>query len=119
VVPFVVFYWVDFAKHLRYFAPFWNVIRWLEKVGAVAWYRHSPEDLLPAGTKCSCGAAKWRKENDILDVWFDSGSSNLAVLTAKEGLTENGAPWRPSDVYTEGADQYRVWFKSSLLVSVG
>src|SRR5207244_2806988 len=79
-------------------------------------YRHSPEELLPAGTKCSCGAAKWRKENDILDVWFDSGSSNLAVLTAKEGLTENGAPWRPSDVYTEGPDQYRGWFQSSLLV---
>src|SRR5438552_392 len=118
-VPIIVFYCDACGKQLRDFAALRNVIRWFEKEGADAWYRHSPEELLPAGTKCSCGAAKWRKENDILDVWFDSGSSNLAVLTAKEGLTENGAPWRPADVYTEGPDQYRGWFQSSLLVAVG
>ena len=118
-VPIIVFYCDACGKQLRDFAALRNVIRWFEKEGADAWYRHSPEELLPAGTKCSCGAAQWRKENDILDVWFDSGSSNLAVLTAKEGLTENGAPWRPSDVYTEGPDQYRGWFQSSLLVAVG
>jgi isoleucyl-tRNA synthetase len=66
--------------------------------------------LLPAGTKCSCGATKWRKENDILDVWFDSGSSNLSVL--------KGPEW-PADVYLEGPDQYRGWFHSSLLVATG
>jgi len=92
-VPIIVFYCDACGKQLRDFAALRNVIRWFEKEGADAWYRHSPEELLPAGTKCSCGAAKWRKENDILDVWFDSGSSNLAVMTAKEGLTENGAPW--------------------------
>jgi isoleucyl-tRNA synthetase len=66
--------------------------------------------LLPAGTKCSCGAGKWRKENDILDVWFDSGSSHLAVL--------HGNEW-PADVYLEGPDQYRGWFHSSLLIATG
>src|SRR6266849_4768159 len=59
---------------------------------------------------CSCGATKWRKENDILDVWFDSGSSHLAVL--------KGPEW-PADVYLEGPDQYRGWFHSSLLVATG
>jgi isoleucyl-tRNA synthetase len=85
-------------------------VKWFEKEGADAWYKHSPEELLPAGTKCSCGSCKWRKENDILDVWFDSGSSNLAVL--------KGAEW-PADVYLEGPDQYRGWFHSSLLVATG
>ena len=87
-----------------------NVIKWFEKEGADAWYKHSAEELLPAGTKCDCGGAKWRKENDILDVWFDSGSSHLAVLRGKE--------W-PADVYLEGPDQYRGWFHSSLLIAVG
>ncbi len=84
--------------------------KWFAKEGADAWYEHSAEELLPAGTTCSCGASKWRKENDILDVWFDSGSSNLAVL--------KGAEW-PADVYLEGPDQYRGWFQSSLLVATG
>src|SRR5581483_7059943 len=56
------------------------------------------------------GAAQWRKENDILDVWFDSGSSHLAVL--------QGPQW-PADVYLEGPDQYRGWFHSSLLIGIG
>jgi isoleucyl-tRNA synthetase len=85
-------------------------VRWFEKEGADAWYKHSPEELLPAGTTCSCGATRWRKENDILDVWFDSGSSHLAVL--------KGPEW-PADVYLEGPDQYRGWFHSSLLVATG
>ena len=87
-----------------------NVVKWFEKEGADAWYQHTPEELLPAGTKCSCGAAKWRKENDILDVWFDSGSSHLSVLKGNE--------W-PADVYLEGPDQYRGWFHSSLLIAIG
>ncbi len=64
--------------------------------------------------KCSkCGGASFRKENDILDVWFDSGSSHLAVLTPGNDLR-----W-PADMYLEGGDQYRGWFQSSLLVGVG
>ena len=60
-----------------------------------------------------CGGKEFRKETDILDVWFDSGSSHLAVLTP-----QNGLPW-PSDMYLEGGDQYRGWFHSSLLIGVG
>ncbi len=71
-------------------------------------------ELMPAGTACAkCGGAEFTKENDILDVWFDSGSSHLAVLTPANGL-----PW-PADLYLEGGDQYRGWFHSSLLVGVG
>ncbi|MGA2421097.1 MAG: class I tRNA ligase family protein, partial [Candidatus Acidiferrum sp.] len=109
-VPIIVFYCEGCGKRLEDFAALKNVLKWFAKEGADAWYEHSAEELLPAGTTCSCGASKWRKENDILDVWFDSGSSNLAVL--------NGAEW-PADVYLEGPDQYRGWFQSSLLVATG
>ena len=109
-VPIIVFYCDRCGTRLEDFSALWNVVKWFEKEGADAWYKHSPEELLPAGAKCSCGASSWRKENDILDVWFDSGSSNLAVL--------KGAEW-PADVYLEGPDQYRGWFHSSLLVATG
>ena len=70
-------------------------------------------EILPAGTKCKkCGCEKFRKETDIMDVWFDSGSSHAAVLMEHPGLQ-----W-PADLYLEGADQYRGWFQSSLLTSV-
>jgi len=108
--PIIVFYCEGCGKRLEDFKALRNVIEWFKKEGADAWYKHSAEELLPAGTKCSCGQSKWRKENDILDVWFDSGSSNLSVLKGDE--------W-PADVYLEGPDQYRGWFHSSLLVAVG
>jgi isoleucyl-tRNA synthetase len=76
------------------------------------WFTRTAEELLPPGTKCSCGHAKWRKETDILDVWFESGSTHLAVLT------RDNQRW-PADVYLEGPDQYRGWFQSSLLVGIG
>src|SRR6266446_740954 len=109
-VPIIVFYCDACGTRLEDFKALRNVVRWFEKEGADAWYQHTAEELLPAGTKCSCGATKWRKENDILDVWFDSGSSHLAVL--------KGPEW-PADVYLEGPDQYRGWFHSSLLVATG
>jgi isoleucyl-tRNA synthetase len=109
-VPIIVFYCDACGTRLEDFKALRNVVRWFEKEGADAWYQHTAEELLPAGTKCSCGAIKWRKENDILDVWFDSGSSHLAVL--------KGPEW-PADVYLEGPDQYRGWFHSSLLVATG
>ena len=108
--PIIVFYCEGCGTRLEDFAALRNVVKWFEKEGADAWYKHSPEELLPPGTKCHCGGRKWRKENDILDVWFDSGSSHLAVLHGKE--------W-PADVYLEGPDQYRGWFHSSLLIAVG
>ena len=110
-VPIIVFYCDDCNKRLEDFNALRNVVKWFEKEGADAWYKHTPEELLPPGTKCSCGSVgKWRKEHDILDVWFDSGSSHLAVLKGNE--------W-PADVYLEGPDQYRGWFHSSLLIGVG
>jgi len=118
-VPIIVFYCEACGTRLEDYSALRNVVRWFEKEGADAWYQHTAEELLPAGTKCSCGATKWRKENDILDVWFDSGSSNLAVLTPKNELVEPGQDWRPADVYLEGPDQYRGWFHSSLLVATG
>ena len=118
-VPIIVFFCDGCGKRFEDYAALRNVIEWFKKEGADAWYQHSPEELLPAGTKCSCGSSKWRKEHDILDVWFDSGSSNLSVLTAKNGLAEPGQDWRAADVYLEGPDQYRGWFHSSLLVATG
>jgi isoleucyl-tRNA synthetase len=109
-VPIIVFYCESCGTRLEDFNALRNVVKWFEKEGADAWYQHTPEELLPAGTKCSCGATKWRQEHDILDVWFDSGSSNLVVL--------HGQEW-PADVYLEGPDQYRGWFHSSLLVATG
>jgi isoleucyl-tRNA synthetase len=109
-VPIIVFYCDGCGKRLEDFSALRNVVKWFEKEGADAWYQHEAAELLPAGTKCACGESKWRKENDILDVWFDSGSSHLAVLQAKE--------W-PADVYLEGPDQYRGWFHSSLLIGIG
>ena len=108
--PIIVFYCDSCGTRLEDFQALRNVVEWFRKEGADAWYKHTAEELLPAGTKCSCGGTKWRKENDILDVWFDSGSSHLAVLKGKE--------W-PADVYLEGPDQYRGWFHSSLLIAVG
>ena len=82
--------------------------------GSDVWFSWEAEKLLPSGTTCSrCGAQAFRKETDILDVWFDSGVSHAAVL---EHRNELGSP---ADMYLEGSDQHRGWFHSSLLVSVG
>jgi isoleucyl-tRNA synthetase len=84
-----------------------------------AWYAVPAADILPAGFTCPhCGSGvdQLRKETDVLDVWFDSGSTNRAVL-------ENAATWPdlhwPADLYLEGGDQHRGWFNSSLMVGVG
>jgi isoleucyl-tRNA synthetase len=114
-VPLVIFYCEQCRQRLEDFSALRNVIRWFERYGADAWYRYSAEELLPPNTRCRCGAARWRKETDILDVWFDSGSSHLAVL---DPLGRKGPPW-PADLYLEGPDQFRGWFQSSLLVAVG
>jgi isoleucyl-tRNA synthetase len=92
------------------------VKKWFTVEGADAWFTHPVEELLPAGTRCSCGASSWRRETDILDVWFDSGSSHLAVLDHLDAAGQK-LPW-PADMYLEGPDQYRGWFQSSLLVGV-
>lgn len=76
---------------------------------ADAWYARPEHELLPEGFKCACGSADFRKETDILDVWFDSGSSCVAVLETRGDTLRF-----PADVYLEGGDQYRGWFNSSL-----
>jgi isoleucyl-tRNA synthetase len=83
--------------------------------GADAWYSRPVEDFVPAGLRCPrCGGTSWEKERDILDVWFDSGASHLAVC---DNGRFPGLTW-PADVYLEAHDQYRGWFQSSLLVGV-
>ncbi|HXB54044.1 MAG TPA: isoleucine--tRNA ligase [Vicinamibacteria bacterium] len=85
-----------------------------EKESADAWYEREAKDLLPPGFHCPrCQGEAFDKERDILDVWFDSGSSQAAVLGHRADL-----PW-PADVYLEGSDQHRGWFHSSLLIGVG
>jgi isoleucyl-tRNA synthetase len=82
-----------------------------------AWYKREAKELLPDGFKCpTCGGDEFTKETDILDVWFDSGSSWTAVF--KDYFAAELGEWRPADVYLEGGDQYRGWFNSSLLISL-
>src|SRR6185503_6422565 len=84
-----------------------------ELESADAWHTRAASELLPLGYKCrKCGAEEWTKETDILDVWFDSGASSIAVLENRESLR-----W-PADVYIEGGDQFRGWFNSSLMVGL-
>ena len=87
--------------------------REVDEKGADVWYELTAKELLPEGFACpDCGGREFEKEKDILDVWFDSGSSHAAVLGHRPDL-----PW-PADVYLEGSDQHRGWFHSSLLVGV-
>jgi isoleucyl-tRNA synthetase len=84
-----------------------------EKDSADAWYEREAASLLPSGFRCpKCQGSEFEKERDILDVWFDSGSSHAAVLGHRADLQ-----W-PADIYLEGSDQHRGWFHSSLLIGV-
>ncbi|HEX6189534.1 MAG TPA: class I tRNA ligase family protein, partial [Pyrinomonadaceae bacterium] len=112
-VPIPAFYCVS-CQHVVADA---DVIRHVadifEKETADAWYKREASELLPEGFKCGqCGATEFTKETDILDVWFDSGSSSIAVLENRENLQ-----W-PANVYIEGGDQFRGWFNSSLMVGL-
>lgn len=101
----------------------WNDPAWMREIcsrfathatGCDFWYESSVEDLTPPGLSCPhCGKSEWEKETDILDVWFDSGSSFAAVLEARPSLHF------PADLYLEGSDQHRGWFHSSLLIAEG
>lgn len=82
--------------------------------GADVWFEKDIAEFLPDGAKCAkCGASEFRKENDILDVWFDSGVSHQAVLKARKELSF------PADLYLEGSDQHRGWFQAALITSMG
>ena len=91
-----------------------HAARLFEATSADAWYELDTAALVPPGFTCDrCGGASFERERDILDVWFDSGSSHQAVLAPRADLG-----W-PAEMYLEGTDQYRGWFQSSLLVGVG
>jgi len=112
-VPIPAFYCAQCNEVVAEPAVIRHVADIFEKETSDAWYKREASELLPAGFVCrSCGANDFTKETDILDVWFDSGSSSIAVLEHRENLQ-----W-PADVYLEGPDQYRGWFNSSLMVGL-
>lgn len=112
-VPIPIFYCEECGEPLIDKEAMLAVADLFGKEGSNAWFTHTAEEILPKGKKCSkCGCTSFTKEKDIMDVWFDSGSSHAAVLKNRPYLK-----W-PADLYLEGADQYRGWFQSSLLTSV-
>ncbi|MGN0501308.1 MAG: isoleucine--tRNA ligase [Ruminococcus sp.] len=112
-VPIPIFYCEECGEPLIDKEAMLAVADLFGKEGSNAWFTNTAEEILPEGKKCSkCGCASFTKEKDIMDVWFDSGSSHAAVLKNRPYLK-----W-PADLYLEGADQYRGWFQSSLLTSV-
>ncbi|PMP77807.1 MAG: isoleucine--tRNA ligase [Sulfurihydrogenibium sp.] len=116
-VPITVFYCEEcgeIVKDMEVFEHVANIIR-NNEYGADVWFEKEPKELLPEGYRCKkCGSQNFRKEEDILDVWFDSGVSHAAVLKYGEWKE---LKW-PADMYLEGSDQHRGWFQSSLLESV-
>ena len=113
-VPITVFYCESCQEPLTERKILDRVVDLIRIHTADVWYSTDAAELVGPDARCSrCGGQAFRKESDILDVWFDSGASHLAVLTP-----ENNLPW-PADMYLEGGDQYRGWFHSSLLIAVG
>ena len=111
-VPITVFYCNSCNEVLATKESFEAVAKVFEKEGTSAWFEKDAREFLPPGTSCpKCRGESFRKENDILDVWFDSGTSHEAVLARRRDLT-----W-PADMYLEGSDQHRGWFNSSLLIA--
>jgi isoleucyl-tRNA synthetase len=112
-LPIPIFYCKECNEHIINDTTIKAVADLFAEEGSDAWWSHTAEEILPAGFKCPhCSHDTFRKETDIMDVWFDSGSSHVAVLEQRPELT-----W-PADMYLEGSDQHRGWFQSSLLTSV-
>jgi len=115
-VPLPIFYCRDCGKELLNEATIDHLRELFRRHGSDIWYEAEPAVLLPPGQRCpQCGAAEFTKETDTMDVWFDSGSSHLAVLDQPEYWPDQR--W-PADLYLEGSDQHRGWFNSSLCTSV-
>jgi len=114
-VPIVAFYCVGCEALLLEERLVEHVAGIMQRgAGVDEWHARPAKDLLPPGTRCpACGGGEFRKETDILDVWFDSGCSHAAVLETRPELR-----W-PAEMYLEGSDQHRGWFHSSLLEAVG
>lgn len=112
-VPIPIFFCGDCGEPLMDKDVMLNIVEIFRKEGSNAWYEKDVKDLLISGMKCKrCGSSNFRKETDIMDVWFDSGVTHEAVCAKRDYLK------LPADLYLEGADQYRGWFQSSLLTSV-
>ena len=110
-VPIPIFYCADCEKEYVTDESLAKVQKIFKEKGSNAWFDLTEEELMPEGAKCEkCGCTHFKKETDIMDVWFDSGSTHESVL-AERGLPE-------ATLYLEGSDQYRGWFQSSLLTSV-
>ena len=112
-LPIPIFYCTKCNEHIINDATITAVSDLFKVEGSDAWWAKSAAEILPAGFSCPhCSHTEFRKETDIMDVWFDSGSSHAAVLETNPALK-----W-PADLYLEGSDQHRGWFQSSLLTSV-
>lgn len=117
-VPIPAFYCDDCGKWIITPETMKKVEEIVEKEGTDAWWAHSAEELLPEGFKCPhCGGTHFHKEKDIMDVWFDSGSTWNGVLRYPHEESWKDMSY-PCDLYLEGSDQHRGWFHSSLLTSV-
>ncbi len=113
-VPIPVFTCVKCGETVATEETFDAVIHLFETEGADAWFTKKPSEYLPEGTACPrCGGTELAPEDDIVDVWWESGVSHTSVLEARPELR------RPAEMYLEGSDQHRGWFQSSLLTSVG
>ena len=111
-VPLPIFYCKDCGEPYVTEESIKKIQEVVRTEGTNAWWAKEAKDLVPEGAKCSkCGCTEFKKETDIMDVWFDSGSTHQSVLV------ERGLDY-PADLYLEGNDQYRGWFQSSLLTSV-
>ncbi len=113
-IPITVFYCTACNQPLVNQETIDHVVRLFEEKGADIWFEEQAGRLLPKAAQCAqCGGKDFKKEMDILDVWFDSGVSYAAVLEKQKDLDF------PASLYLEGSDQHRGWFHSSLLTSVG
>ncbi len=111
-VPIPIFYCKDCEKEYVTDESLAKVEKLVKEKGTNCWYDLDVKELMPENAKCeNCGCTEFKKETDIMDVWFDSGSTHQSVLV------QRGIPF-PADLYLEGADQYRGWFQSSLLTSI-
>lgn len=112
-VPIPIFFCKHCGKEIIDKTAMMKIADIFEREGSGSWYVHDADYFLPEGFSCPhCHSNDFEKEKDIMDVWFDSGTSHTAVCAKRPYLQ------LPADLYLEGADQYRGWFQSSLLTSV-
>ncbi len=113
-VPIAIVRCRDCGEYLMDAKAVFHAADLVASAGADIWFERDAAALLPEGTVCGkCGEGRFAKEEDILDVWFDSGVSHTAVIRQAEGLSY------PADLYLEGSDQHRGWFHSALLTALG